>query len=147
MGAPQRNVSVTAESGVWDPLSEPPSTGYQEAIAYVPPRSRPAVEAAPRLFFLNRIVGPSRLFQLRKSIGVSIREEEDGTSVAHSTLPVQGFGMTLKEALQDLQEMFEVQYLALVECDISELAPGTERVRSEFETYVSAHEAVSDSSR
>jgi hypothetical protein len=43
--------------------------------------------------------------------------------------------------------MFEIQYLALVDCDLAELAPGTELVRAAFEGYVTAHEGVSDSSR
>lgn len=136
MGATLRSVNVKAESGVWDRPSEPPADRYQSAggsVCNVIRMQRPA--NGPRVFVVNAIQGPSRRFDLRKALMVSVTYDE-GVSISHSTLPVHGYGDTWDEALADFSEMFEVQYEGLVECEVSQLTPAAAQARRELQSLV-----------
>ncbi len=115
--------------------SEPDNeTGYQSASA----NDTRSEKSQPRLQLISRIVGPSRVFLLRQPLLASVSTDAGG--LRHVTvgrgLPVEGFGNTLKLALDDFYEMFEVQYEGLVERPLEELADSAKRARRALQDVV-----------
>jgi hypothetical protein len=83
------------------------------------------------MMVLTRIRGLERKFDL-KGIFVVYIENADGTFVvSHASLPVTGYGATQLQAVEEFQEMFEAQWLALVDSS-DELTAGARRARDAF---------------
>jgi len=86
---------------------------------------------------LRTIVRPSRIFYLREGFTLDVDPMSDEIMrVGHPLLPVSGYGPSLEVALAEFEEMFEVQWVALVEDPHWQLAPDALRARENFQYLV-----------
>lgn len=91
----------------------------------------------PRMQVIVVLRQPDRVYRLRGTLAISLRQEDGGVVCAyHRRLPVLGYGENPSEAISDFCEMFDVQYRGLVDCDQSDLSEGAQEARRTFEALV-----------
>jgi len=91
----------------------------------------------------SEITGHDHRFVLNAPLKIDVAYDEEGSvCTSHKVLPVSGYGASLKEALEDFDVMFEVQWEALVACDQANLAPSGLRARNAFLAVVKEAERL-----
>jgi len=92
---------------------------------------------SPKLMVYAAIVRPSRAFRLRGTFVIDSQHLDDGTIfVRHRDLPVYGYGETFADAIDSFGEMFERQWVALVEDKDAELTESAEAVAEQLRLLV-----------
>ena len=79
----------------------------------------------------------NRSFILKHSITLDIEYSKNIIEVRHATLPINGYGNTEQEALDELFETFDIQYRFLVESTEDSLTPGALKKRKLLQNIVS----------
>lgn len=99
--------------------------------------ARQLIQMGPRMSWASELRSSLNVFVLKSPLKIAVSYDDDGLIVAsHQTLPVKGVGFSLREALDDFAAMFQVQWEALVDCNVSELAPSGVRARQALEAAV-----------
>jgi len=94
-------------------------------------------QVGPRVSVQVVIETPRRVYRLRGTFAIRLSYPEDGLVVAeHSSLPVSGHGATPREALEELDAMFDEQYRTLVDVAESCLTNYAKKVRARFQAVV-----------
>ena len=93
------------------------------------------VRDGARLMIVSSVEGPTRIFELKKTLALKVEYTDEGVFVEHRKLALVGYGENLREALSELCEMFEVQWGALVEGDPDELTEGARIAADKFRAF------------
>lgn len=100
-----------------------PTTGSLKGGSFV-------VDPGPGALLCQHIETPLRAYTMRGTFILDIFEEPELVHVKHRVLPLEGFGDSLEEALDDLALAFDVQWEDLVEADEGLLTPAAQVIRS-----------------
>ena len=90
----------------------------------------------PRLSVQTTVIGPSRVFRVHGPFTVSLEYSADGVFASHASLPVHGYGRSIKEALAGFDESFEFQWSCLVEREPADLTEHARELRQRMERAV-----------
>ena len=114
-----------SRAGMFDDLS----TGRTHEFIRVP-------FGGPRLSVQTTVIGPSRVFRVHGPFTVSLEYSADGVFASHASLPVHGYGRSIKEALAGFDESFEFQWSCLVEREPADLTEHARELRQRMERAV-----------
>lgn len=92
---------------------------------------------SPAMHSTHVIVVGTRRYHLRGLFIIQFTYLDDGVSTRHRAIPVEGFGSTQKESMDDFFEQFDFQYRHLVEVDEDTLTVGGRERRAAIEHVVS----------
>lgn len=112
-----------------------------ERSSYAPAVAEEAAQViyqpfGPKMQVLVVIRQPERVYRLRGTLIIELRQEDGEICAYHRRLPIVGYGLDAGEAINDFAEMFDAQYRGLVECDEGELSEGALQARRHFEALV-----------